>query len=133
MLLLDTHTLLWFWQGNDEELGNQARKDIEEAWLEGEAAVSAISFWEIAMLVERGRFKLGIEVPFLHSQLVRHGLVVLDLDIATVMASVTLKWKHKDPADRFIVAAAMPGYRLVTADSRILHCPLTFARQNARI
>ena len=51
-MILDTHTLLWV-ERNDPKLGAMARLQIEAAWRAGLLVVSAISFWEAAMLAER--------------------------------------------------------------------------------
>ena len=53
MILLDPHAALWLKAG-DARLGPVARAEIERAWQAEEVAMSAISFWEMAMLVERG-------------------------------------------------------------------------------
>jgi len=66
MIVLDTHTLLWM-DRDDPALGLAARKIIKEAWRKGETTVSAISFWEAAMLAGRrtccsARFPLRVAV-----------------------------------------------------------------------
>lgn len=50
MLLLDTHVLIWLTEGNPR-LGKTALDQINLAFAENQLGVSAISFWEIAMLV----------------------------------------------------------------------------------
>ena len=61
MILLDTHVLLWLRLG-ERELGARARVEIDRAWQSGEVAVSAISFWEVAMLKAKGRIRLPEDV-----------------------------------------------------------------------
>ena len=58
MILLDTHVLLWL-DRDDVSLGAQARACISQAWQAGCLAVSAISFWEAALLDQRGRIEIG--------------------------------------------------------------------------
>lgn len=48
-VLLDTHALIWLDQ-DDPSLGAEARKRADLALQQGRLAVSAISFWETAML-----------------------------------------------------------------------------------
>ena len=48
MILLDTQVLVWQVRG-DQRLGPQSRCLLEGAPGESEAAVSAISFWDIGM------------------------------------------------------------------------------------
>ena len=61
LLLLDTNALLWLRRG-DSRLGRAARREIERAWQSDELAVSAISFWEVGMLVDKGRIRLADNV-----------------------------------------------------------------------
>ena len=57
MILLDTHVLLWYTKGL-AELGVSARALADEALSQDRLAVSAITFWEVEMLVVRGRLML---------------------------------------------------------------------------
>ena len=121
MILLDTHTLLW-WTGGDKHLSAKARSIIERERQSGELAVSAISVWEICMLFKRGRLNLvrDIEswlddleaVPFLQIIPVNHRVVQTAVFLPEPF--------HKDPADRIIVASALRlGVSLVTGDAKI--------------
>ncbi|AUX25418.1 uncharacterized protein SOCEGT47_059640 [Sorangium cellulosum] len=56
MIVLDTHVWIWWVQG-DPRLCREAVKVLEEGESTG-LGVSAISAWEIAKLVERGRLTL---------------------------------------------------------------------------
>ena len=57
LLLLDTHTLIWLTDGN-QKLGESTRAVIRRAYTENRATVSAITPWEIASLVSKGRVTL---------------------------------------------------------------------------
>ena len=57
-LLLDTHVLIWAAE-DDRRLGEAARAAIEEARRVDRVGVSAITPWEIALLVEKGRLHLA--------------------------------------------------------------------------
>ena len=61
MILLDTQVLLWlsFDYGN---LGRRAHGAIDRAWARGNAAVSAITFWEVGMLHARGKLRLMSDI-----------------------------------------------------------------------
>ena len=56
MMLLDTHTALWLRSG-DAKLGLVARAEIQRAWASDAVGLSAISFWEMAMLQGKGRIR----------------------------------------------------------------------------
>lgn len=128
MILLDTHAWIW-WLAQPESLSAAARSAIGRAVEPGGAggsaegvAISAISVWELAMLVQRGRLELTMSpsrwleecerLPFL-------SILPLDARIALRTASLAPAF-HADPADRMIVATALVhGLTLVTQDARI--------------
>ena len=60
-VLLDTHVLVWHMEGS-KKIGKLAQAAIEEAAESDAALVSAITPWEIALLVSKGRLKLGADV-----------------------------------------------------------------------
>lgn len=131
MILLDTHVLLWL-DRDDSSLGLQARATIDEAWQAGHVAVSAISFWEAALLDQRGRIALGRSASQWRSDWLEAGLQELPLDGATVLLGASLCDFHADPADRFITATALRHQAcLLTADRQILAWPGSLQRTPA--
>ena len=121
-ILLDTHVLLWSRSG-DQRLGSDARSEIERAWWQGELAVSAMSFWEVAMLQDKGRFTLRREVGAWRTTLLEEGLIEIPVNGAIAAAAGSLPDMHGDPAGRVIAATALDGHLLVTADRRLLDWP----------
>ena len=120
MILLDTHALVWLAEGLPA-LGKQARKIADQALAEDALAVSAISFWEIALLHQRERIALTQSVSAWRNQLLELGLHEIPLDGEIGITSTALENFHADPADRFITASAVFfGASLLTADKRIL-------------
>ena len=130
LLLLDTSALLWMRLG-DDRLGSLASREIERAWQSDELAVSAISFWEVAMLVDKGRIKLANDVRAWRHEHLEAGVVEIPVDGEIGIRAVGLTDFHADPADRLIVATALAGHRLVTSDRRILEWPGRLSRLNA--
>ena len=120
LILLDTHVLLWLRSG-DARLGPRARKVIARAESEGEVAVSAISFWEVAMLKDKRRIELDESVSSWRRKLLDEGIVEIAINGDIGIRAVRLRDFHADPADRLIVATALAGHQLVTADLRILN------------
>ena len=57
--LLDTHILLWWFEGG-KRLSNPQRKVIAEAHRQSPLCVSEISLWEIATLFQLGRIQLHL-------------------------------------------------------------------------
>ncbi len=123
MILLDTHALIWLNLGVPR-LGPRARQAADEALLEGRLAVSAVSFWEVAMLVERRRVELEKSIDRWHQELLRSGLIEIPLDGKTAIEAIGLTDLHGDPADLFIAATAIAEEaHLMTADRRLLNWP----------
>lgn len=121
MILLDTHALLW-WANETENLSLRSRRIIDREEKEGAIAASAISAWEICLLVKAGRITLAVDtetwfrdleiLPYFH-------FVSVDMHIAKTAVFLSDAF-HKDPADRFIVATALRlGVPLVTKDEKI--------------
>lgn len=131
-MILDTHTLLWM-DRDDPSLGTEARRQIEIAWRAGEVAVSAISFWEVAMLAERERVVLPVSADRWRADWLQAGLVEIPLDGRIALLSCQLENFHRDPADRFIVATAIDRkLPLMTADQKILDWSGELDRLDAR-
>lgn len=127
MILLDTHILLWMAEGNDR-LGRKARKRIDEEAAAGNVIVSAISFWEIGMLIEKGRIALSMALGDFAEMLARRGGInVVSVDEAIAIETTNLPpGIHGDPGDRILVATARHlNCPLATTDGRIL----TYAAQ----
>ena len=119
MTLLDTHVLLWLRLG-DDRLGSRALREIDRAWQSDEAAVSAITFWEIALLQQKGRIALRGSVSQWRREQLAQGFVELPFDGDIGIRANRLRTFHGDPADRIITATALNGHRLLTGDERIL-------------
>ena len=125
MIVLDTHAWLW-WLSNPELLGEQAAEAITAARARRELFVSSISVWEVAMLTQKGRLQLALDVrdwlarcealPFLQFAPVSNAIAV--------QATRLPDGLHGDPADRIIVATTLSlGATLVTKDEKLLRYP----------
>ncbi len=120
MLLCDTHVLIWLDEGNPR-LGSKALQVMNKALAAGQLGVASISFWEIAMLVEKGRLDIQIELDVWRKELLQTGLFEIPLQGSTALRAGQLQSFHGDPADRMIVATAFENSAtLVTADKKIL-------------
>jgi PIN domain nuclease of toxin-antitoxin system len=120
MILLDTHVLLWLIKG-DKPLGKKARTIIEQAFADNKLAVSAITFWEIAMLYRRKRITLQMPVSFFRQFLFKMGLREVAITGEIGILAAELDNFHPDPADRIIAATALiKKADLITADALIL-------------
>lgn len=119
MILLDTHVLIWLDQDNPK-LGPKCRTAIDEALADDDLAVSAISFWEVAMLVAKQRLAIAIALTQWRRDLIAGGIRELPIDGRVGLLAADLEL-HRDPADRFVAATAtINDATLATADQRLL-------------
>lgn len=126
-LLLDTHTLIWSMNDNPR-LGPIAKQAIRLGYRQDRARISAITPWEIALLVGKSRLDLGKDVLiWIRGALALPGVTLVPLLPEIAVASTRLPFEmHPDPADRILVATARHlGATLVTADAALLE----FAKQ----
>lgn len=121
-LLLDTHIALWLDRGH-ERLTIATRGLIDECWKSGGTVYfSAVSVWEIAMLVDSGRMDLGVPAAAWVEEFVgRPGIEAVPLALSAAARAYQLRdLEHRDPADRLLIATAIDlGCPLVTYDDRI--------------
>jgi PIN domain nuclease of toxin-antitoxin system len=102
--LLDTHTLLW-WLDGDERLSLPAREFIGNE--DNAIWVSAASAWEIATKVRLGRLPGAVEVAAQFSTcLHQQGLTALAVTVDHALRAGALPGVHRDPFDRMLVAQA---------------------------
>lgn len=122
MIILDTHALVWA-VGDSPRIGPETRARIDDERRTGRVGVSAITPWEIALLVARGRLRLAMDVGvWIDRVLGSPGIDLCPIEPAIALDSVSLPGEfHADPADRFLIATARHWTAaLVTADAAIL-------------
>lgn len=118
MYLLDTHTWIW-WNAAPDRLSPKAREAIEN---ESEVLLSAISPWELAKLLERGRLTLAVAGDhWLRSALSEPSLRLVPVSPEISWHSTQLPPPfHEDPADQIVVATArLLGATIITKDRLI--------------
>lgn len=122
MIVLDTHIWIW-WVDENYRLPLNLKAMIEQRVPAG-LGVSAISCWEVAKLVERGRLELTLPVKqWIDEALSSPGVQLLGLlpDIAVDSTQLPGQF-HRDPADQIIVATArFYDALLLTLDTKILN------------
>ncbi len=126
MIVLDTHILLWWVTQQEGRLSTAATKVLSEELKSGDVAISSISAWEIAMLIQRKRIALAMELrEWLAIVGQIEGVRFIPVDNAIAVESESLPGEfHRDPADRMIVATARKhGAPLLTMDEKIRNYP----------
>ncbi len=131
-LLLDTHIALWLDSG-DDRLRASTRALIDGCWQNGGAILlSAITVWEIALLVDTGRIDLDVPVAaWIERFLDCPGIEAVPLGHQAASRSYQLHHlEHRDPADRLLIATAIElACPLVTYDQRIVRFGKKHGRQ----
>jgi PIN domain nuclease of toxin-antitoxin system len=124
LILLDTHVLFWA-VDDSKSLSRLAASAILRARRQGGIAISAITVWELASLLARGRIRrFGTVESSL--KLLLEEVVVLPItpEIAALGAQFPRDYSG-DPADRIIGGTARAeGLTLVTHDENIRRSPL---------
>jgi len=123
LLLLDTHCWLWAQLGLVQRLSRAALEAIRSAESDGNLRISVISIWELAMLEQRGRVALPMNVrTWVDQALSKAGIAVAPLTPEIMIESVHLPGEmHGDPADRMLVATArVQGATLLSKDEQLI-------------
>lgn len=132
-VLLDTHALLWLLQGS-LQMGRKSRALAERARKSNRLLVSAVSYWEIARLLNDGRIRLGIEFAAWRLQVRQYGISELPLSADAAIRAADVQTEHGDPMDYLIVGAALAsGTTLLTADGVLLRWRGPLLRQDASL
>lgn len=120
--LLDTHVLIWLLR-DAEKISETVYAQIQDAADADSLVVSAITPWEIGVLVAKKRIDLGADVmAWIDAALNLPGIRLQPLLPEIAVASTRLPGEiHSDPADRILVATTRHiGATLITADEHLL-------------
>ena len=121
-ILLDTHTWIWLFSGA-QELSQTIIDRINKAGKQGKVFISAISVWELSMLVAKNRVALSQPID----QWVDESFSQPGVNLALLTPKIAIESSflpgdfHGDPADRIIIATArIKDFILLTRDKKIL-------------
>jgi PIN domain nuclease of toxin-antitoxin system len=115
--LLDTHTLLWAFEG-DDQLSRRAGKLIEDP--ASVVAISIVAYWELQVKQTIGRLRVALDYnERLWEWVGGAGFIRLGLQRSHCDAYQALPLHHRDPFDRMLIAqAAVEDLAILTADRR---------------
>ena len=105
-LILDTHTFMWFVNG-EENLTVNARKVITNP--DNSNFISVATLWEIAIKVSIGKLTLSKDFENISRQITQNGFNILAITFEHVLLVSKLAFHHNDPFDRLIIAQALTG------------------------
>lgn len=116
-LLLDTHLLLW-WLNGDPRLPQPVMERVQAE--QAEVFVSQASLWEMAIKASIGR--LQVDLPELERQVPLQGFRWLPISNAHLLAVGDLETDgaHRDPFDRLLVCQSrVEPMLLLTLDTQL--------------
>ena len=120
MIVVDTHALVWQLNA-DAKIGRRARARLEKALAREDLYVSAVTFWEISLLVSRDRLRLDTTATHFRWRVLEMGIRELAIGGEVALQAAVLAPVLIDPVDCFVAATALThGATLMTADTRLL-------------
>jgi PIN domain nuclease of toxin-antitoxin system len=115
-LLLDTHAIIWWFQGN-ERLSMRVRAAIYQ---EEGVFVSAISAFEIALKHRRGKLPGSAQLAEnFESMSAEQRFRPLAITQAHGFAAARLPFAHRDPFDRLLIAQALTEDLVLASNERL--------------
>jgi PIN domain nuclease of toxin-antitoxin system len=112
--LLDTHTALWFLNG--ERLTSNTKDLITH----GENYISVVSLWEVAIKMNIGKYSFEGGFSALRDLVKDNGFIVLPIKDEYMEWLFSLPLIHRDPFDRLIIATALSeDLTIITTDENI--------------
>ena len=115
--LLDTHTLIWFLNGEDN-LSDKSKEVIENP--ENSNFISIASIWELAIKISLGKFKFKKGFKKFLELIDENGFEVIPISFEHALRLSTLEFIHRDPFDRLIVVQAMTdNLTVITRDENM--------------
>ncbi|WP_016949190.1 type II toxin-antitoxin system VapC family toxin [Anabaena sp. PCC 7108] len=115
-VLLDTHTLLWFFSGN-ENISITALQLIEDS--KNLKYISLVSVWEMAIKQSKGRLNLSVPIDdYIQQKIQLADFKLLDIQLSHLQTVSSLPFHHNDPFDRLLIAQSMvKNIPIVSRDS----------------
>lgn len=124
LYLLDTHALI-FWNIK-AEISIDFIAFLDEQDRQESLLISSISFWEIALLIKKGKLALSDLHTWKDQLLSNTHIRLIDPTASEMIDSTLLPDHHKDPFDRLLIAQANHhNALLVTRDPVIQRYPVS--------
>ena len=116
-IILDTCSVLWYFNGNDE-MPQTTREVILNS--ENTIHVSIATVWEVAIKMSIGKLSFDGGIDGFIEAIEDEGFLLLDITTGHIKAVKDLPFIHRDPFDRILVAQAIvEELPILTTDSEI--------------
>ncbi|MCX6579697.1 MAG: type II toxin-antitoxin system VapC family toxin [Candidatus Aminicenantes bacterium] len=121
-LLLDTHTFIWFING-DKCLSVKARKEISKS--SNSKFISIASIWEMAIKISLGKLKINYPFKEVFLQIQENGFEILPVIFEHTDLVSQLEFHHRDPFDRLLIAQAIwEKMIIISKDEKFCNYPV---------
>jgi len=113
--LLDTHTIIWYFENNGR-LSQNAETIIDDP--DNLIYISSVSIWEIA--IKTSLKKLDVSLESFLREVDQAEFTIVQLENSYMLNLLNLPKIHKDPFDRLLIATAQTeNMTLITEDDNI--------------
>lgn len=120
-LLLDTHALIWFLEG-DSQLSENAKNQILNA--DNTCFISQATLWEMAIKMSLNKLEMNSTYHNLPKLLWQNGIEILSIEFEHFQYILSLPFHHKDPFDRIIIAqSVIDAMPIVSCDGNFKYYP----------
>jgi PIN domain nuclease of toxin-antitoxin system len=123
--LLDTHTVLWFLNGDKTSLSDTAKSIIQNQ--QYTKFVSLASVWEVGIKISIGKLVFPQNTNGFVNQIQKNGFELLPISTNHIAEIEQLPLIHRDPFDRLLVATAIvEQMELLSCDDDIKLYPVNW-------
>ena len=113
-ILIDTQSFIWFVE-NDKQLPDKIRKELEN--IDNTIIISIASLWEMAIKISLDKLRISCDIEEMIDKIYHNGFELLPILPNHIIKLSSLKYLHRDPFDRIIIAQSISeDLPVVTSD-----------------
>lgn len=113
-ILLDTHAVVWYLDGNERLLPNHRHLIVDSR---NDVFVSTATLWELAIKISTGKLETPKSLSEILATLQKQGFDILPIMPGHTLQVTALPFHHRDPFDRILIAQALVEHlSLITYD-----------------
>jgi PIN domain nuclease of toxin-antitoxin system len=114
-ILIDTHILIWFLEGNDLLSHNRCQIIANS---QNKIFVGIVTLWELAIKISNGKLTLSKPLADVIKQISKEDIEILNILPKHILQVSTLPLHHRDPFDRIIIVQSqVENLDLMTEDA----------------